>query len=339
MNQQSMVESLNSMQSVIPSVKGILQRSAIRESPVRISPAVHEVLREPGRPLDAATRAFFGPWFGHDFSNVRVHTGMKAVESVAACDTRAYAAGDHIAFAPGQYAPSSQDGRELLFHELFHVAQNSGKPLSVSCWNKEEHHLMTKALADTYRLHQYRPTIVDDPLFGSDQFFRIVDSSFNMDTTAKRILVTGPRFVLKIKKGEGPEHGEDGDYQNPDIASARKQNVRLQEDLVMQSIDQYRRSKGETRTTINGKVQVTPTVRAMFKLLGDACHVAQDRGAHGEGTANRGHEDPRTKQGWDPDNPRDNPEGYRNALENTREVFRMWTWEATMTVGPTGVMK
>ena len=35
---------------------------------------VHEVLASPGQPLDTGTRAFFEPRFGHDFSNVRVHT-------------------------------------------------------------------------------------------------------------------------------------------------------------------------------------------------------------------------------------------------------------------------
>lgn len=37
-----------------------------------VPPIVHEVLRSPGQPLDSATRAFFEPRFGHDFSQVRV---------------------------------------------------------------------------------------------------------------------------------------------------------------------------------------------------------------------------------------------------------------------------
>lgn len=36
-----------------------------------VPPIVHEVLRSPGRPLDSATRAFFEPRFGHDFSGVQ----------------------------------------------------------------------------------------------------------------------------------------------------------------------------------------------------------------------------------------------------------------------------
>ena len=47
---------------------------------VEAPPIVHEVLRSPGQPLDAATRAFMEPRFGHDFSKVRVHTDEKAAD-------------------------------------------------------------------------------------------------------------------------------------------------------------------------------------------------------------------------------------------------------------------
>ena len=38
---------------------------------------VHEVLRSPGQPLDAPTRAYFEPRFGHDFSTVRVRMALR----------------------------------------------------------------------------------------------------------------------------------------------------------------------------------------------------------------------------------------------------------------------
>src|SRR6266478_7836036 len=37
-------------------------------------PIVHEVLRAPGQPLDAATQAFMEPRVGHDFSRIPVLT-------------------------------------------------------------------------------------------------------------------------------------------------------------------------------------------------------------------------------------------------------------------------
>src|SRR5262245_55445219 len=68
-----------------------------------VPPIVHEVLRSSGRPLDAATRAFFEPRFGHDFSNVRVHTGASATESAHSVNARAYTVGKHIVFDSAQY--------------------------------------------------------------------------------------------------------------------------------------------------------------------------------------------------------------------------------------------
>jgi hypothetical protein len=48
-------------------------RPAERHEPTSLPPIVHEVLRSPGELLDAATRAFMEPRFGHAFGDVRVH--------------------------------------------------------------------------------------------------------------------------------------------------------------------------------------------------------------------------------------------------------------------------
>src|SRR5690349_7086375 len=89
-------------------------------------PIVHETLSAAGRPLDDATRAFFEPRFGADFSRVRVHTDAAAASSAEAIGALAYTAGPHVAFAAGRYAPSTHDGRRLMAHELAHVAQGGG---------------------------------------------------------------------------------------------------------------------------------------------------------------------------------------------------------------------
>lgn len=41
-------------------------------------PIVHEVLDSPGQPLDRATRSYFEPRFGRDFSDAQLHTGSAA---------------------------------------------------------------------------------------------------------------------------------------------------------------------------------------------------------------------------------------------------------------------
>jgi hypothetical protein len=67
------------------------------------------------------------PRFGHDFSQVRVHTDSKAAESAAAVNALAYTVGRHVAFGSGGYAPNTNAGRRLMAHELSHtVQQQSG---------------------------------------------------------------------------------------------------------------------------------------------------------------------------------------------------------------------
>jgi len=88
-------------------------------------PSVNRVLNSPGRPLDAATRAFFDPRFGHNCSQVRIHDDQRAMESAQAVDALAYTVGPHIAFA-NQFRPSHQRDLRMLAHELAHVVQQDG---------------------------------------------------------------------------------------------------------------------------------------------------------------------------------------------------------------------
>lgn len=86
---------------------------------------VQNVLREPSHPLDQTTRNFMESRFGHDFSQVRVHTDAKAAESTWPLNALAYTLGRDIVLGPGQYAPNTHQGRRILAHELAHVVQQS----------------------------------------------------------------------------------------------------------------------------------------------------------------------------------------------------------------------
>jgi hypothetical protein len=79
-----------------------------------------------GSPLPASTRAFFEPRFGASFSHVRVHTDTRAARSAGSINAKAFTVGGDIAFAAGQYAPETGDGKQLLAHELTHVVQQKG---------------------------------------------------------------------------------------------------------------------------------------------------------------------------------------------------------------------
>jgi hypothetical protein len=88
---------------------------------------VHEVLRSPGQPLDASTRAFMEPRFGHDFGGIRVHHDAAATESAKTIQALAYTAGDQLVFDQAAYRPDTQEGKRLLAHELAHTLQQKGR--------------------------------------------------------------------------------------------------------------------------------------------------------------------------------------------------------------------
>jgi hypothetical protein len=107
-----------------------LQRRAAGNGPETAPPIVHDVLRSPGQPLDAAARAFFEPRFGHDFSKVRLHTDSEAAESARSVNALAYTVGRDVVFGAAQYAPGTATGNALLAHELTHVVQQGGRTQS-----------------------------------------------------------------------------------------------------------------------------------------------------------------------------------------------------------------
>lgn len=103
---------------------------SLEKSESEIPPMVQNVLQSSGQPLDAAIRTSLEPRFGHDFSQVRVHTDERAAESARAVNALAYTVGQHIVFGDGHYNPAGPAGRSLLAHELTHVVQQAqtGQP-------------------------------------------------------------------------------------------------------------------------------------------------------------------------------------------------------------------
>jgi hypothetical protein len=83
-----------------------------------------------GAPLDTGTRTQMETRFGHDFSQVRVHTDDKAAASARDVNARAYTVGSDIVFGKGQYHPSATSSQRLIAHELAHVVQqrHTGQP-------------------------------------------------------------------------------------------------------------------------------------------------------------------------------------------------------------------
>jgi hypothetical protein len=95
-------------------------------SVTRVPAIVHDVLVQPGHPLEPDVRSQMESRFGHDLSGVRVHDGGAAAASARAVDALAYTVGRDIVFARGQYRPASPEGRRLLAHELVHAVAHGG---------------------------------------------------------------------------------------------------------------------------------------------------------------------------------------------------------------------
>ncbi len=93
---------------------GLQTKVADRSEGSEVPRVVHDVLSDPGQSLDAGTRAFMKLHFGHDFSQVRVHTDAKAAESARAVNALAYTVGRDLVFGEGRYAPGTSEGRKLM---------------------------------------------------------------------------------------------------------------------------------------------------------------------------------------------------------------------------------
>jgi Domain of unknown function (DUF4157) len=119
-------------------------------------PIVRDVLASPGQPLDAATRAFFEPRFGHDFSHVRLHTDPGAAKAVNAISSHAFTVGQDVVIGPQKYAPATAEGRRLLAHELTHTIQQGAGSRSGNIIQRQENRNLAEAdqaLANTALLN------------------------------------------------------------------------------------------------------------------------------------------------------------------------------------------
>ena len=99
---------------------------SIGTGPISRMPSfVQEVLHSPGQQLDTSLRVFMETGFGHDFTQVKVHTDENASLAARAINALAFTVGSHIAVRNDKYTPHTLTGRKLLAHELAHVVQQS----------------------------------------------------------------------------------------------------------------------------------------------------------------------------------------------------------------------
>lgn len=110
-----------------------LQRYAKQAEHAAPAPAsVDRVLASSGRPMESALRQDMEQRFGHDFSQVRIHTGGTAEQSAHDVNAQAYTLGQNIVFGASQFNPQAHEGRKLIAHELTHVVQQSDQQSAAS---------------------------------------------------------------------------------------------------------------------------------------------------------------------------------------------------------------
>lgn len=83
-------------------------------------------MRGKGQALPDQTKQTMEQGIGHDFSNVRVHTGSKSEELNNEIGAKAFTVGNDIHFNANEYNPGTRSGDELIAHELTHTVQQGG---------------------------------------------------------------------------------------------------------------------------------------------------------------------------------------------------------------------
>lgn len=148
----------------------------------------------PGQPLPGPLAAQMSRAFAGDLSAVRVHEGSH----VSALGARAYALGDEIHFAPGQFAPDTVAGRELIGHELAHVVQQrqgrvgGGRPRAGVAIADDP---ALEAQADRAGARAARGDLVGDGLAG------ITGPTAPTSAAIQRQIIVGPAVASADAKG------------------------------------------------------------------------------------------------------------------------------------------
>lgn len=84
-----------------------------------------------GHPLPAEPRARLERGLGVDLGELRVHTDAPAANTARSLGARAFASGQDVYFAAGEYDPKGEAGFRLLAHEVVHTLQQRGGAAAV----------------------------------------------------------------------------------------------------------------------------------------------------------------------------------------------------------------
>jgi len=164
-----------------------------------------------GQTLSAGSRQFFEPRFGHDFSNVRIHTDAVAAKSAQSINALAYTTGNNIVFNSGQYSPETSAGQRLMAHELTHVVQQGGN-LTSNIQREVKAPAPACSMVSAIPSAERYNFVVNTDTFVDGEEKRLTDKIATLDAKL-------PIDVLGMASSEGPEAN------NVDLSCKRAQKV------------------------------------------------------------------------------------------------------------------
>jgi hypothetical protein len=219
-----------------------------------------------GQPLASDIQREMESRFGHDFGSVRVWPSSLADIPAESLGAAAYALGQDLVFAPGAYAPDTNDGRFLLAHELAHVVQQAGAPeptadddVVVGEERSDAESDATAAAADAVAGRPASVGISTNPMVARGV---VSPNKFDLARKGGYALVPGPIDVAKIP---APASGGPMPYPVlPSIASApaassAKKPATGQAVESSQSTASHGNEPGTLKETVSGAASGQPT--------------------------------------------------------------------------------
>jgi hypothetical protein len=155
--------------------------------------------------LDSALKAQFERAFGLDLSDVRIHTGSFSDDITAKAQADAVTIGNDIYFHSGKYAPDTEEGRNLLAHELQHFLHFKNDKRMVykeELEAIEEDAQLTEMMMSSLKLHH----ISSPSLNREDDFVANEDSDDVVDETKQQLSSPSALFKEFGKKGIDPRY-------------------------------------------------------------------------------------------------------------------------------------
>ena len=184
-------------------------------------------VRGRGQPMGDDVRTDLEHKFGADFSGVRIHANLEADVLNRSLEARAFTTGQDIFFRQGEYQPGSQQGKQLLAHELTHVRQQSGSQTNAPIQRKSDKLPTKDTLSQQAKSNSFRSlfssTTYSKVLQAIDEYHKVTSSTDYMQQLHQLVKIHNLLTQWQINHGETTGVGgtKDGDKRRTVLHSLR----------------------------------------------------------------------------------------------------------------------